>query len=309
MKRVLIGSRGSPLALWQARFIGRHLEGHHPGMEVRIEVVRTSGDKLSAATPARGVSTKGLFVKEIEEALLDRKIDLAVHSLKDLPAELPAGLCIGAVPAREDPRDALVGRRRIRSLEELARGARLGTSSLRRTVQLHFLRPDLTVEPIRGNVDTRIRKMKEQALEGVVLAVAGLRRLQLEESISYIFPIDQLVPAIGQGALALEIREDDEEVGKMVLALEDAVARRCTDAERLFLRRLGGGCQVPMGAHASLQDSQGTFLAFVSSPDGGNFVRKVAAGKASEIDELALSVAEDLLCHGAQKLLKQSAQD
>ena len=305
MRPLIIGSRGSRLALWQSQYVQKEIEKHRPATTALIEVIRTSGDKISDTALAKMGSTKGLFVKEIEEALLQKRVDLAVHSLKDLPTELPRGLCLGAVPRREDPRDALVANRSISSLQELPAGARLATNSLRRAVQLRHLRPDLKIEPMRGNVDTRIRKMQEQGLDGVVLARAGLKRLGLEEKISYVFPLHEMLPAISQGALAIEIRRDDPLVQEAITPLEHLMSRRHTNAERLFLSRMGGGCQVPMAAYASLVDGDARFEAFVASPIRGKLIRKVLWGSLSELDDLALQSADYLLSHGGARMLKE----
>ena len=305
MRPLIIGSRGSRLALRQSRYVQKEIEKHRPAATVLVEVVRTSGDKISETALAKIGSAKGLFVKEIEEALRQKRVDLAVHSLKDVPTELPPDLCLGAVPRREDPRDALVADRSISSLQELPAGARLATSSLRRAVQLRHLRPDLKIEPMRGNVDTRIRKMREQGFDGVVLARAGLRRLGLEDKISYVFPLHEMLPAISQGALAIEIRRDDTLVEKAITPLEDPMSRRCTDAERLFLSRMGGGCQVPMAAHARLVDGEARFDAFVASPVRGKLIRRVLRGRPSQLDDLALQSADYLLSHGGAEMLKE----
>ena len=305
MRPLIIGSRGSPLALWQARYVQKEIEKYRPATTALIKVIRTSGDHISESKLAKIGSTKGLFIKEIEEALCQGQVDLAVHSLKDVPTELPKGLCLGAIPRREDPRDALVANRIISSLQELPHSARLATGSLRRTVQLQHLRPDLQVEPIRGNVDTRIRKMRAQGLDGVVLAQAGLKRLGLEKRISYIFTLEEMLPAISQGALAIEIRADDPLVQETVTPLEDPMSRCCTEAERLFLSKMGGGCQVPMAAYASLENGEARFEAFVASPSRGDLIRKVLRGSQSQLNDLALQAADYLLSNGGKEMLRE----
>ncbi len=307
MKPLVIGSRGSRLALQQSQSLQQALKRHHPELEVSIEVIRTTGDKIPrTALSQLATSVKGLFVKEIEEALLQNKIDLAVHSLKDLPTELPDGLDLASIPEREDARDALITTfTQIQSLNDLPEGAHLGTGSLRRQVQLQHLRPDLMVSPIRGNVDTRIRKIQERGLDGIVLAAAGLRRLGLEEKISYTFAVEEMVPAIGQGALAVEIRCDDDATRHMVEPLDHADTRACALAERRFLHIMGGGCQVPLGAHARIVDGDAIFSAFVGSPSSHEAVRKVSHGHPQELEQLALDSAEFLLSHGADKILKE----
>ncbi|MEE8348378.1 MAG: hydroxymethylbilane synthase [Acidobacteriota bacterium] len=307
MRPLVIGARGSRLSLQQSEGLQQALQAHHPELEVRIEVIRTTGDKIPAtALPQFAASVKGLFVKEIEEALLQKKIDVAVHSLKDLPTELPDGLELASIPEREDPRDALVTTSPpIMSLDELPEGTKLGTGSLRRQVQLQHLRPDWIVMPIRGNVDTRIRKIQERGLDGIVLAAAGLRRLEMAEKISYTFTLDEMVPAIGQGALAVEIRSDDDETRHIVQPLDHPETRICALAERRFLHSMGGGCQVPLGAHARIINGSAIFSAFVGSPSSLESISKVSNGHPQQLDKLALDSAEFLLSHGADKILKE----
>jgi len=307
MKPLIIGSRGSRLALYQSRFLQQALQRYHPELEVTIEVIRTTGDRMSRTSLSQlATSVKGLFVKEIEEALLQKEIDLAVHSLKDLPTELPDGLDLASIPEREDARDALITTStRIASLEEIPDGSKLGTGSLRRQVQLEHLRPDLQISPIRGNVDTRIRKIQERGLDGIVLAAAGLRRLGLQEEISYSFSLEEMVPAVGQGALGMEIRTDDEATRQIVASLDHSETRTCALAERRFLQAMGGGCQVPLGAHARIANGNATFTAFVGSPTTGEALRKESSGRPQELEQLALASAEFLLSHGADKILKE----
>ena len=257
---IVIGSRGSQLALWQARHVASLLN-----CETRIEIIKTTGDKIQDV-PLSQVGGKGLFTKEIEEALLDHRIDLAVHSLKDMPSELPAGLTLAAIPEREDPRDALVGL-------ALAPGLRVGTSSLRRSVQLANLNLALKIESLRGNVDTRLRKLQEGQFDTIVLAAAGLRRLGWADRISSTLPIDVMIPAVGQGALAIETRDDGGEAYRIAQTLEHQDSRRAITAERAFLAVFGGGCQVPIGAHATIDGSEIHLRAFVSDPDGSNTKR------------------------------------
>ena len=257
--KLIIGSRGSKLALWQAKFVKAELQRTTPGLDVTIRIIKTTGDKISETALGGFSGTgKGLFVKEIEEALLAREVDLAVHSLKDVPTELAPEFTLSAIMERADVRDALVTGNGPGDWRTLPAGARLGTSSLRRTVQLKSLRQDFEIEVIRGNVDTRLRKQKELGLAGVILAAAGLKRLGLADHISYLFPPDEMVPAIGQGALAIETRAGDDTIGERVHKLEHPATRVCVEAERVFLKRMGGGCQVPMGAHGRLEGEYGT---------------------------------------------------
>jgi hydroxymethylbilane synthase len=245
--RLRIGSRGSQLALWQANHISALLRER--GHEVEIEIIHTTGDKITDVALAK-VGTKGMFTKEIEEALAAGRVDLAVHSLKDLPTELPNGFEIAAITKREDPRDAFCSRK-YSKIEDLPQGARVGTSSLRRQAQLKAIRPDLEIHPLRGNVDTRLRKLEQGEYDAIILASAGLRRLGKTELIKQIIPAEIMCPAAGQGALGIEIREGDEKVRELLKFLDDPAARAATTCERALLNSLGGGCQVPIGAFAS----------------------------------------------------------
>ena len=309
MRKLVIGSRGSPLALRQSELLQEVLQKHHPDLETSIEIIRTTGDQTPQADLSKlAASVKGLFVKEIEEALLQHQIDLAVHSLKDLPTQTPEGLTLAAIPPREDARDALVtASPTLSSLQALPQQARLGTGSLRRRVQLQLLRPDLVISPIRGNVDTRIKKIQQGNLDGIILAAAGLNRLGLHDKIAYLFPVEEMVPAIGQGALAIEIRTDDDSTRRLVKPVDDPATRSCTLAERRFLHEMGGGCDVPMGAHASIENDKATFTAFVAGPRSLQLARTSSQGKPQELDELALEAARYLLAQGGDKMLEESS--
>lgn len=293
-----IGSRGSQLALWQARHVAARLE--QLGVVTRIEIIKTTGDHLQTASLVEA-GGKGLFTKEIEDALLAGTIDLAVHSLKDLPTETPAGLAIAAIPEREDPRDALVGR----SLAALPQSARVGTSSNRRAAQLRILRPDLQIEPVRGNVDTRIRKLKEGQYDAIVLAAAGLRRLGLEEEIAEILSPEQVCPAPGQGALAIQTRDGDA-AQLTCTGLNHEATRQAVACERAALAALGGGCQLPIGAFARVVNGALELMAIVISPDGRHPLRAQASGPRLQPEELGIKVAHDLLDRGADRILAQS---
>src|SRR5579862_5087173 len=271
-RTLVIGSRGSALALWQAR----HIQGKlaELGAEARIEIIKTTGDKIQDVSLAK-VGGKGLFTKEIEEALLAGDIDLAVHSMKDVPTEIPAGLIIAAIPEREEARDALVGC----SLAELKAGSRIGTSSLRRASQLHALNRGLAIETLRGNVDTRLRKLDEGKYDAIVLAAAGLRRLGWQDRIRELIPVEVMCPAVGQGALAIETRDDVGPARELARKLDHAATRTAVEAERALLATLGGGCQVPAGAHAHLDESGTIHLrAIVASPDGSRLIRGDLSG-------------------------------
>jgi hydroxymethylbilane synthase len=292
---IVIGSRGSQLALWQARHIAARLESL--GAESRIEVIKTSGDRIQDV-PLAQVGGKGLFTKEIEEALLAGTIDLAVHSLKDVPSQLPGGLTLAAIPEREEPRDALIGAR----IADLA-GLRVGTSSLRRAAQLRALGRGITLEMLRGNVDTRLRKLDEGQYGAIVLAAAGLRRLGWQDRITELFSIDAMCPAVGQGALAIETRDDGGAAQTLVWKLDHAPSRAAVTAERAFLEVLGGGCQVPVGGHATLADGQIKIVGIVARPDGGQVIRASHSGR--DPAETGATLGQMLLEQGAREILDQ----
>jgi hydroxymethylbilane synthase len=294
---LVIGSRGSQLALWQAKWIAARLGER--GQETRIEIIKTTGDKITDV-PLAKVGTKGLFTKEIEEALLDGRIDLAVHSLKDLPTEIPAGLTIAAIPEREDPRDALVGV----TLKNLTAGAKVGTSSLRRAAQLRVIRKDLRIESVRGNLDTRVRKLDEGQYEAIVLASAGLTRLGWAHRIAEILSPEAMCPAVGQGALAVETRVDGS-ARDVCARLDHALTRAAVTAERAVLASLGGGCQVPIGAHAQVLEGMLQLIGVVISPDGEQVVRKSDQGAVTDAGNVGRRVGAALLADGAREILEQ----
>lgn len=294
---LVIGSRGSQLALWQANHIKDKLTAR--GHECTIEVIHTRGDKITDV-PLSKVGGKGLFTKEIEEALLDKRIDLAVHSLKDLPTELPAGLTVAAFPERNDPLDAIVGGK----LRDLRMGAVVGTSSLRRVAQLRRLRPDLDIRNIRGNVDTRIKKVEQGEYDAIVLAAAGLKRLGWGEIISETFRADLMLPAVGQGALAIETLESGPGFDACG-PLDHPWTRFSVAAERAMLGELGGGCQVPIGAYATLEGTELFLTGGVFSPDGVTMIRYTAAGDCTKASELGRNVAQVLLERGGRQVLDQ----
>ncbi len=292
---LVIGSRGSQLALWQAHYVQRRLESR--GAECRIEVIQTTGDRI-ADVPLGRVGSKGLFTKEIEDALIDRRIDLAVHSLKDLPTELPRGLTIAATPEREQPNDVMVGRK----LRELGAASRVGTSSLRRTAQLRRYRPDLLVESIRGNLDTRLRKLEEGHYDAIVLAAAGLRRLGWSEKIAEVLEPEVMCPAVGQGALAIETRELGPGY-EACAVLDHPWTRLCVTAERAVLGALGGGCQIPMGAFSSISGSEMQVTGVVVTPDGSSLIREQVAGDCTHPTKLGRQVGELLIARGALQMI------
>jgi len=298
MARLRIGSRGSQLALWQANHISALLRKR--GHEVEIEIIKTTGDKITDVALAQ-VGTKGMFTKEIEEALAEGRVDLAVHSLKDLPTELPPGFELVAITTRVNPRDVFLSVK-YESVQSLPNGARVGTSSLRRQAQLKVARPDLVIEPLRGNVDTRVRKLEEGQYDAIILAAAGLTRLGKTELVKEVLSEDFMCPAAGQGALGIEIREGDVEMRKHLAFLDDAAARATTTCERAVLNKLGGGCQVPIGAFAESHEVGLQLTAIVAQPDGSVILRETQTGA----DPIVLGemVGNTLLQRGATKILE-----
>jgi hydroxymethylbilane synthase len=297
-----IGTRASKLALAQAQWVHERIAAHYPHLQVQLVPVRTQGNRIRNR-PLSAFGGKGLFVKEIEEALQNNEIDIAVHSMKDLPAELPGDLSIGAVPEREDPRDVLISRDNA-SLEELPKGARIGTSSLRRAAQLLFYRPDVQIVPLRGNVDTRIRKLHSLDMHAVIVAAAGLKRMDLTGRISHVLPADFMVPAIGQGALALELRVDDRQTGNLVRFLDHYRTRTAVEAERAFLRELKGGCQLPVACFGQLADRALYLDGLVGDPEGKKVVRDQLSGPPEEASALGAALAHRVLEAGAQAILE-----
>ncbi len=295
---ITIGSRGSKLALWQAEWIKGRLE--EAGERCRVEIIRTTGDNI-IDVPLAKVGSKGLFTKEIEEALIAGDVDLAVHSMKDLPTELPEGLTLAAVPERQDPRDALLGA----ALRELPHGCKVGTSSLRRAAQLRALRPDLEVEPLRGNLDTRIRKLEEGRYAAIVLAAAGLKRMGWDGRIAEVLSVNYMCPAAGQGALAVETRAGGGAVELLCRTLDHPLTRCAVEAERAVLAALGGGCQVPIGAHATVEGDELHMTAVVCTPDGGRLIRRNLSGDAAAAGRLGRELGQILLDAGADGILEE----
>ncbi|MFZ0732051.1 MAG: hydroxymethylbilane synthase [Candidatus Sulfotelmatobacter sp.] len=298
MPKLRIGSRGSQLALWQANHISAMLRER--GHEVEIEIIHTTGDKITDVALAK-VGTKGMFTKEIEEALADGRVDLAVHSLKDLPTELPAGFEIAAITERQDPRDAFCSRH-YSSVEDLPKGARVGTSSLRRQAQLKAIRPDLGMHPLRGNVDTRLRKLEQGEYDAIILASAGLKRLGKTELIQQIIPAGIMCPAAGQGALGIEIRAGDAKSREWLAFLNDPNARAATTCERALLNSLGGGCQVPIGAFAEARDGRLHLDSIVADPDGSRLLRDSRDG--DDPEKLGNDAGAALLSRGGDEILE-----
>ncbi len=308
MPNLIIGSRGSRLALWQANWIKSELERLHDGLEVEIEIIKTTGDLLTEASLSR-MPGKGVFTKEIEEALFDQRIDLAVHSLKDLPTILPEGLHLSAVTKREDPRDALIVNRRlasrVNSLLSLPVQPRIGTSSPRRASQLRLLRPDAQILELRGNVETRLRKLEEENFDAIILAAAGLNRLGYSSQISHLIPPHHLLPAVGQGALGIETRVEDERVNYLVEALNHWPTRNAVEGERAVLRGLGGGCAVPIAAFGEVNAEDGILKleGLVCDVAGTQIVRHAVSGTQYKCDELGSLLARHLIAAGAHQLL------
>jgi len=297
MAKLRIGSRGSQLALWQANHVAALLR--EQGHAVEIEVIKTTGDKITSVALAK-VGTKGMFTKEIEEALHDHRVDLAVHSLKDVPTELEHEFELAAIMKREDPRDAFISVK-FSSLDELPRGAKVGTSSLRRQCQLKSVRPDLEIFPLRGNVDTRIRKLESGEYDAIILAAAGVRRLGLETHVRSRISADIMCPAVGQGALAIETRRSDQQTKTLLAFLNDTDTHAAIECERALLGSLGGGCQVPIGAYAEKKGSRLFLRAMVGRPDGSQILREQADG--TDGVKLGRETAQTLLWRGGDKIL------
>jgi len=310
MRKIIVGSRQSALALTQTGHVIEELKRicADKGLEYEFEVrkIVTKGDRIVDVTLSK-VGGKGLFVKEIEQAMLDGEIDIAVHSMKDMPSELPEGLVIGAVPLREDPRDCLITRDNVK-FADLPQGAKVGTSSLRRSSQLRTARPDLAIEWIRGNIDTRLRKLEEEGFDAIVLAAAGLKRMGWEARISDILPPDVCIPAVGQGALAIECRRDDADVRALLSLYNDEPTELSVTTERAFLRRLNGGCQIPIGGHAEIVGEENgkplvRLRGFVGASDGSRLLRSERQG--TDPEQVGLEAAEQLIAQGADEILQE----
>lgn len=303
IKSLRIGTRGSKLALWQAEWIKARLIEAHPGLRLELVNIKTSGDMI-LDVPLAKIGGKGLFVKEIENALLDGRIDLAVHSMKDVPIVIPPGLSMGCVTKREDPFDVLISRSG-HGLSNLPPKARIGTSSLRRQAQLLHFRPDFVMVPIRGNLDTRLRKLEEQRMDAIILASAGLKRMGLKHRITETIPTETCLPAIGQGALAIETRLEDRDVHETIAFLNDSETALTMRAERAFLRRLEGGCQVPIAAYAQPIDDNLEIDGMVASVDGKKMVRHRKRGRPEEAEALGIQLAETILSLGGDQILRE----
>ena len=299
---IRIGTRGSKLALWQANWVKSVLQKKFPSTPIELIIIKTQGDKI-LDVPLAKVGGKGLFVKEIEQALLTRQIDIAVHSMKDMPADIPQGLCIGAIPERENPVDVFISRNGA-GLSELAAGSVIGTSSLRRGAQLQHARPDIVIQPIRGNLDTRLKKLESENFDALVLAAAGVKRLNLEHKITEYLDPSFMLPAIGQGALCIETRKDDAIVGPLMASLDHAPTRSVVAGERAFLNRLEGGCQVPIAGHGRISENQFALTGLVAEIDGTRVIKGEKSGPLDSPETIGIDLAEELLARGADKILE-----
>ncbi len=299
---IRIATRKSPLAIWQAEHVAAELKKAHPGLTVELLGMSTKGDRILDA-PLAKIGGKGLFVKELEQGMLEGSADIAVHSMKDVPVELPAGLHLPIIMQREDPRDAFVSNH-CTTLEELPQGACVGTSSLRRQSQLSERRPDLVIKPLRGNVNTRLAKLDAGEFDAIILASAGLIRLGFAERIASFISAEQSLPAIGQGAVGIECRIDDERINRLLKPLHHEETAICVGAERAMNHRLNGGCQVPIAGYAELQDGKIQMRGLVGEPDGSHILRAEARGDAAQTEQLGIQVADELLSRGADRILK-----
>ncbi len=299
--KLRIGTRRSKLALTQSEWVKGKIETRHPDLQVELVRIKTTGDKI-LDSPLAKIGGKGLFVKEIEEGLLSKRIDLAVHSMKDVPAALPNGLILATFPEREDPRDAFLSAK-YRSLEQLPLGARVGTGSLRRSAQLLHIRPDLKLMPMRGNVDTRLGKLDAGEYEAIILAASGLKRLGLEDRIRQTLVVEQLLPAIGQGALGLEVRREDERTINRIKFLNHRETEITVKTERAFLKELEGGCQVPLGAFCRAENGQLHLEGMVAELDGSRVLRDKMTGKEEDAEKIGITLARRLLAAGANEIL------
>ncbi|NQT20357.1 MAG: hydroxymethylbilane synthase [Planctomycetes bacterium] len=307
-EKIIIGTRGSALAMVQTRWVADTLRAAHSDLDLEIEIIKSTGDAINEK-PLASIGGEGLFTKELETAMLEGRVDMAVHSMKDLPVDLPEGLALACVPPREAPNDALIVTERQAAVQKLPRGTVVGTGSVRRKAQLLAVRPDLQIMDIRGNVDTRLRKLKEGPYQAIVLARAGLNRLGLGVLLTHAdIPLDIMLPAPGQGALALETRTDDTELRECLAVLNDADAVITSGVERRLLANLGGGCHVPLGTHAQCENGKITLYAVVCSPDGTKTIKESATDARDEWQAIADRLTEKLKTAGADEILKEFEQ-
>jgi hydroxymethylbilane synthase len=298
-----IGTRASKLAMWQANWVKTALVEAYPRLNIELVTIKTKGDKI-LDVPLAKVGGKGLFVKEIEQALLDGRIDIAVHSMKDMPAVIPAGLCIGAIPEREDPSDVLISKNGLH-FSKLRQGGVIGTSSLRRGAQIRYIRPDIIITPLRGNVETRLKKLQTENLDAIVLAAAGVKRLNIEHRITEHLNSDIMLPAVGQGALSIEIRQNDPDIQPMIKTLEDPQTRAIVTGERAFLHQLGGSCQVPIAGHGTISQNTFKLTGLVADLDGSRILKETLSGTTDSAETIGIRLAHRLLDRGADKILQQ----
>ncbi|OGW57651.1 MAG: hydroxymethylbilane synthase [Nitrospirae bacterium RBG_16_43_8] len=308
-RKIIIGTRGSKLALWQAEWVKSELQKLNPDLKIELNKIKTTGDKI-LDVPLAKVGGKGLFVKEIEEALLTGEADFAVHSMKDVPTDFPNGLHLAVICKREDPRDAFISqvkseKLKVKSFKELPNGAVVGTSSLRRACQLLNIRPDLKIEQLRGNLDTRLRKLDEGKFDAIILAAAGVKRLGWAERITEVIEPEVSLPAIGQGAIGIECRVDDDFINKLITPLNHPETSVCVRAERACLKKLEGGCQVPIAAHATLNNDKLSMDGLVGSVLGDRIIKSLIEGNPKDAESLGLKLAEDLLSKGAKEILDE----
>ncbi|MES9828762.1 MAG: hydroxymethylbilane synthase [Candidatus Thiodiazotropha sp.] len=299
---ITIATRKSPLAMWQAEYVAAELKRVHPDIQVELMGMTTQGDKI-LDTPLAKIGGKGLFIKELEQGLISDEADIAVHSMKDVPVELPSGLHLPVIMQREDPRDAFVSNR-YQSIDQLPQGACVGTSSLRRQCQLAEVRPDLVINSLRGNVNTRLRKLDDGEYDAIILAAAGLKRLGFEDRITALIGPEQSLPAIGQGAVGIECRVDDPRINDLIAPLHHAETAHCVGAERAMNQRLNGGCQVPIAGYAMLESGNLWLRGLVGEPDGSRIIRGEVEGKTREARAMGEGLADRLLEWGADEILK-----
>ena len=292
--KIVVGTRGSKLALVQTNWVVNELKKANPGIEFEVKIIKTKGD-LVTHLPLHKIGDKGLFTKEIEQQLLDKEIDLAIHSMKDMPSVLPEGLKFASIPKREDPRDVLVLREGYKNIDDLPKKARIGTGSKRRTYQLLKYRPDLEIVPIRGNIDTRIRKIEDENLDGVVLAAAGLNRAGLHKHISYYLPTDVMIPAPAQGALALEVRENDSNIEEIISHIKDETTEIQVAAERSFLTGVNGSCHVPMGAYCEIKEDKLHLSGLYGDEEGSKLVIQSITGRVEDAEKIGFELAKNVL--------------
>jgi len=300
--KIIIGTRGSALALWQANWVKSELLKNNSDLKISLEIIKTKGDKI-LDVPLAKIGGKGLFVKEIEDAILDGRVDLAVHSMKDMPAQIPDGLCIGAITKRENPFDVLISKNNL-PFSRLQKGAKIGTSSLRRAAQLLNARPDIIIIPLRGNLDTRIKKLNEEYLDAIVLAAAGVLRMGLFAIITEYFNPKIMLPAVGQGALGIEIRKNDKKITSIVKALDHTNTNYIVTGERAFLHRLEGGCQVPIAAYGEINKRDFFLSAMVAEANGKKIIKDLMTGNFEKAEEIGINLAESLLKKGALEILE-----